>query len=171
MQRETNVLRSLFNHAREEWEITGMANLANLANRKLPKKAHARDGRLEDGHGDVNGKEERLREALATWKRSPEVHLDLFDFAIETGLRLSEAHALTTSSVKRVRGYASIELPDSKNGDPRKVALSPKVMEIADRLTSGAARSCQDFPHQRFRPPQGMGRGQETRAGGGPSMA
>ena len=168
MRRETNVLRSLFNHAREEWEITGMANLAN---RKLPKKAHARDGRLEDGHGDVNGKEERLREALATWKRSPEFHLDLFDFAIETGLCRPEAHALTTSSFRRARGYAFIELLDSENGDPGKIASSPKVMEIADRLTSGAARSCQDFPHHRFRPPQGMGRGQETRAGGGPSMA
>lgn len=134
VRREVNVLRSAWTHARKVWKVEGLASLAEL---DLPTKGRGRDRRLQDGHGDQQGEEDRLRAALATWKRSPEIHVDLFDFSILTGFRLSEAHALTVGSIRRVRGVASAFLPDSKNGEPRSVILSEVAREIADRLSEG----------------------------------
>lgn len=147
VRREVNVFRSMWNHARstEEsgWKISGLVSMADL---KLPKKGKGRNRRLEDGHGDEQGEEERLRAALATWKRNPEIHLDLFDFALETGMRLDEAHRLTVGSIRRVRGAVSAELPDSKNSDPRSVVLAPKAREIVDRLTLNRGKHEKLFP-------------------------
>ena len=116
-----------------------------MADLILPKKAEGRKRRLEDGHGNEKGEEERLRDALATWKRSPEIHLDLFDFALETGMRLDEAHRLTVGAIRRVRGIVSAELPTSKNNDSRSVVLSKKAREVVDRLTLDRPKSAKLF--------------------------
>lgn len=134
VRRETNVLRSLFKHARDGWKLQGLASLSEL---KLPKKSDPRERRLRDGFGEEKAEEWRLRAALATVKRRPEIHLALFDFALATGFRLSEAHRLTKASIHRVRGVVSAHLPDSKNGGSRTVILSSTAREIVDRLTEG----------------------------------
>ena len=134
VRREVNVLRGLFRYAKEEWGISTLANLTDL---KLPSPAPHRERRLEDGHGDAKGEEDRLKAALATWKRNPEIRVQLFQFALETGLRLSEAHALTVANIKRTGGITRVELGDSKNDDPRKVVLSSTAQAIAEHLARG----------------------------------
>ena len=144
VRREVNVLRALYRDAALVWKIEGLPN--PFAGLKLPRAAPHRERRLEDGHGDLPSEEARLRSALATWRRNPAVHLDMFDFAIETGLRLSEVHALKVASIRRTDGVTRVELGDSKNSDPRRVVLSKRASEIAERRSAGCAPRAKLFP-------------------------
>ena len=143
VRREVNIIRGLIKYALDEWKIEGLADFSKL---KLPPPSPNRERRLEDGHGDMEGEEQRLLKALATWKRSPDVHVDMFHFSIETGLRLSELHAVTVGHIKRPGGVVRIELEKSKNGDPRKVVLSARAREIVDRRILGKAATAKLFP-------------------------
>jgi len=142
VRRETNVIRALFRVAKEDWKIPNLANLAEL---KLPSPSPHRERRLQDGHGDEQSEEDRLKAALATWKRKPEIHLDLFQFALETGLRLTEANTLRVWHIKRSGGICRIELPDSKNEDARRIVLSAKAQEIAERHEAGQPNTAKLF--------------------------
>jgi integrase len=143
VRRELNILRALYRDAEEVWEIPDLPSPFHKL--KLPPKAPPRDRRLEDAH-DGPGEEERLRMALATWKRNPDIHVDLFDFAIATGLRLSEVHALTVAGVKPIDGLLMTNLGTSKNNDRRRVVLNAKAREIAARRVEGRE------PHEKLFP-------------------
>ena len=130
VRREINVVRAVWRDAKSEWEIVLPDIFAML---KLVSPQAHRERRLQDGYEGQAGEQERLREALGTWKRKPGLLVDLFDFSIETGMRLSELHALTVRSVRRVRGVVSVALSDSKSGQPRYVVLSELACEIAER--------------------------------------
>jgi integrase len=135
VRRDTNCLRALYRDAAKVWGITGLPDPFKGLN--LPRPAPHRERRLEDGHGANLGEEERLRAELAKWKRSPDIHIDLFDFSIETGFRLSEAHAIVVGNVRSFQGLMRVELPSSKNDDPRRVVLSAKAQEIVKRRMHG----------------------------------
>ena len=144
VRREVNVLRALYRDAGEVWKVAGLPEPCRKL--KLPKPAPHRERLLQDGHGDDKGEEERLRAALATRKRNSDVHIDLFDFSIETGLRLGEAHAVHVRNLRSTRGVMRVELGDSKNGDERRVVLSAKAREIAERRREGQAPDAKLFP-------------------------
>lgn len=88
-----------------------------------PAAAPPRKRRFEDGHGDEEGEEQRIRAALAAKPRGAEM-LDLMDLAIELRMRQSEVLGITAGQCKRVRGTAIVLLPDTKPGVPREVPLS-----------------------------------------------
>ena len=144
VRRETNVLRALYRDAGKVWRIKGLPD--PFKGLELPSPAEHRERRLQDGHGDELGEEDRLRAALATWKQKPDVHLDLFDFSIETGLRLGEAHAVRVCHLTTARGVTRVELPDSKGGGPRRVVLSARAREIAERRREGLPKTAKLFP-------------------------
>ncbi len=144
VRRDVNILRALYRDAAGLWKVKGLPDPCKGVD--LPRPAPHRERRLQDGHGDERGEEERLRAALASWKRSPDVHIDLFDFSIETGLRLSEAHAVHVRHIKSARGVMRVELGDSKNDDPRRVVLSTRAREIAERRMKGLAKDAKLFP-------------------------
>ena len=144
VRREVNVLRALYRDAGEVWKIKGLPEPCRKL--KLPKPAPHRERLLQDGHGGELGEEEKLRAALAKWKRKPDVHIDLFDFSIETGLRLSEAHAVHVQNLCSTRGVMRVELGDSKNGDERRVVLSARAREIAERRRDGQEPDAKLFP-------------------------
>jgi len=144
VRREVNVIRGLVKHALDEWKIERLADFSKL---KLPAPAPHRERRLEDAHGNMEGEEERLIKALAMWKRSPDVHIDMFYFSVETGVRLSELHRARVGYIKRAGGSVRLELPGkSKNDDPRKIVLSSTARNIAERRIDGRNTSEKLFP-------------------------
>lgn len=144
VRREVNVLRALFRDALKLWKVKGLPD--PFRGLSLPRPAPHRERRLEDGHGDGAGEEQRLRAALSQWKVRPDVLVDLFDFAIETGLRLSEVHAVTVGSIRRKGGVLRVELLTSKNDDPRRVVLTARAGEIASRRMDGMQPGAKLFP-------------------------
>lgn len=144
VRREVNVLRALYRDAFEWWKIKDLPEPCRKL--KLPKPSPHRERLLQDGHGGELGEEDKLRAALAMWKRKPDVHIDLFDFSIETGLRLSESHAVRVQNLLSARGIMRVELGDSKNGDERRVVLSAKAREIAERRREGLEPDAKLFP-------------------------
>jgi integrase len=144
VRRELNILRALYRDAEEVWEIPDLPSPFHKL--KLPPKAPPRDRRLEDGHADDAGEEERLILALGTWKRNPDIHVDMFRFSVETGFRLSELHAIHVHNIRRVDGVVCVVLGDSKNDDGRKVVLSTLAQEIAARRIEGRKGHEKLFP-------------------------
>ncbi len=144
IRRELNVLRALYRDAAAVW---GIKNLPEpFKGLVLEKPAPHRERRLEDGHGDAKSEEDRLREELGKWKKSPDIHVDLFDFSIETGFRLSETHSIRVQDVRSFQGLMRVELSDSKNDDPRRVVLSGRAQEIVKRRMKGKAPHAKLFP-------------------------
>jgi integrase len=71
----------------------------------------------------------RLRDVIA--KRFPE-HLVEFIVSVHTGMRLGEQYSATWSQVHVDR--KTIELPDSKNGEPRTVHLNKTALEAIQSI-------------------------------------
>lgn len=134
IRHDVMLLRALYRDAVKVWKVQGLSNPCMGAD--LPPPAAHRERRLEDGHGEGGGEEERLRAALARRPRGGEL-VDLFDLATTTGLRLSELLPLRASNVRSARGISRIEIGDSKNSQPRRVVLDSTAEGIARRRTAG----------------------------------
>lgn len=133
---EVLLLSALYKHAADVWKL-GIGNPAIAV--KLPTAAAGRQRRLEDGHGDERGEEERMRVALVGASHGQEM-LDLMDVALETGMRLGEILDMRKGQVRRIRGVRVLERPDSKNGHARRVTLSTLAAEVLDRRAESVDR-------------------------------
>jgi len=126
---EVLLLSALYKHAADAWKL-GIGNPASAV--KLPAATAGRQRRLEDGHGEEKGEEERMRAALLGLSHGQEM-LDLLDVALETGMRVGEILDVRKGQVRRIRGVRVLERPDSKNGEARRVTLSTRAAEVLDR--------------------------------------
>lgn len=114
------------------WGLIGLIN--PVTDCHLPPPPAGRDRRLQAGHGKQEGEEARILEALARGNDAKAMTAVVV-LAIETGMRLSEVLDVRPEQVQRMHGDVRyISRPDSKNGRPRKVVLSPRAEEAIDRL-------------------------------------
>jgi integrase len=131
--RELQILSSVFNHARREWECPIGNPVADI---RKPSPARGRDRVLEpdeekrllevlDGGG--RGDNGRFHEGT----RNPWVK-PLVLLALETAMRRGELLALIWNNVDTKRRVAF--LPMTKNGESRTVPLSTKALEVLQAL-------------------------------------
>lgn len=130
---EVLLLSALYKHAADSWKLA-VGNPAAAV--KLPAAAAGRQRRLEDGHGDEKGEEERMRAALLGLSCGQEM-VDLMEVALETGMRLGEILDVRKGQVRRIQGVRVLERPDSKNGHARRVTLSRRAAAVLDRRAEG----------------------------------
>lgn len=122
--RELGILRSVFETARNEWNIPIPEN--PLVRVRKPKQPDARDRRLRDGEL------ERLllacRAGQNDWLR-PGILI-----AIETGMRRGELLNVQWRDVNTVS--STLNIPVTKNGHSRCIPLTPKAVTlITERIT------------------------------------
>ena len=127
--KEVLLLSAVYKCAQKSWKLD-VGNPARGVD--LPAAARGRQRRLEDGHGDEQGEEDRMRAALLEASRGQDM-VDLMDMAVETGMRLGEILSLRRGQIRRIKGAHIVEQPDSKNGHPRIVTLSPRAVEVLER--------------------------------------
>jgi integrase len=128
--RELNLIRSVLEKARRDWELIRVNPLADVMTPASPKGRKRRVTQDEIdrialglGVGDkLRGKTATQRTGLA------------FLFAIETGMRSKEILGLTWGEIRD----KSVHLPLTKNSDERDVPLSPRAREILAVLPRGA---------------------------------
>ena len=109
---DLSVISRLYVVAIKEW---GMESLINpVSNTRMPKRPSGRDRRLE-------GDEERRLLAVA---QSPT--REVFTLAVETAMRAGELCSLRWSNIDLDARIAI--LPDTKNGERRKVPLSSRAV-------------------------------------------
>lgn len=121
VRREMNLLQSVLGVARKEW---GWISANPLADVKRPPAPRSRKRRISDDEIDSltlalgydGGKPETVSQRVAM----------AFLFAIETAMRSGEILGLRWADV----GAKSVNLPQTKNGDERRVPLSPRAREI-----------------------------------------
>lgn len=121
INRTLNLVSSVLNHARREWALQVENPLKDV---RRPPSGPGRDRRL------LPGEEERLFAELGRARNSWIV--PLVGLALETGMRRGELLALDWSRVDLSRRVA--HLPDTKNGRPRGVPLSPRALVILEGL-------------------------------------
>lgn len=153
--REMGDLALVLNHAMKEWGIVLAIN--PLKNVKRPKVSNARERRLKLAvhHDNFSKSEEQiLLAACSTNTRAlnrcrvgwlkPMVEL-----AIETAMRRGELLRLEWAHVDL--GTAVAYLPDTKNGEPRHVPLTPKAVEIFRSLKRGDSPRVFDVSENAFK--------------------
>lgn len=128
VRREMNLLASVFEQARREWH---MLKLSPLKDVKRPRNPPARR------RGVVQDEIHRIclalgfEDALPVTTKSQQVAV-AFLLGIETAMRAGEL-----LQAHRLRSGRIVTLIDTKNGTPRKVALSTRAMELMDKLPDG----------------------------------
>ena len=133
VNREIDVLSSVFNHARREWGI----HIENpIPHVKRPEKARSRDRRLsaeEEKYLFAAFQECERRDdgTLGSGSRNPWL-APVAGLAIETAMRRGELLALRWEHVDLEKCTA--HLPDTKNGDARTVPLSTTAVALLGRL-------------------------------------
>jgi integrase len=122
LQRELAIIHNAYQIAREEWGIPIKEN--PLDKLRLEVTPVERDRRPT---------EEELDSIIADAKQRPNpLILPVIEFAIETGMRLSEILGLEWQHVNlRTR---TLLIADSKNGTPRRIPLTRKAMEVLEGL-------------------------------------
>lgn len=153
--REMGDLALVLNHAMKEWGIVLPIN--PLKNVKRPKVSNARERRLKLAvqQGNISKSEEQiLLAACSTHSRAlnrcrvgwlkPMVEL-----AIETAMRRGELLRLEWAHIDL--GTAVAYLPDTKNGEPRHVPLTPKAVEIFRSLERGDSLKVFDISENAFK--------------------
>lgn len=132
VNRELNLISSVFTRAIKEWRLPMAANPAAAI--QWPRKPHPRTRRVSDaeraaiiaGLGwDATSQPVELREWIA-WA---------FSLALETMMRQGEILGLTWRHVHADRKFCHI--PRTKNGHPRNVPLSSRAVVLLDMLASG----------------------------------
>ena len=99
-----------------------------IKNIELPKKSKSRERVLRDNELDylIQGLKKAMPETTCIE--------DLLDIAIQTGMRQGEILKLQLHDLDLKNRY--VHLPDTKSGDPRDVPLSPKAIDIFNRINS-----------------------------------
>ncbi|CAO3434223.1 site-specific integrase [Azospirillum endophyticum] len=135
VRNEIFLLSAVYEHAREKdrdgtgahgWGISDLHNPTRDV--VLPAQPGPRRRRLQDGHDNQKGEEERLLAALAEGLDPAEM-LTLYRLAVCTGMRKSEILDIRRGQIRRSRGVTTILRPDSKNGHAREVVLSSAAVE------------------------------------------
>ncbi|MHB8413802.1 MAG: site-specific integrase [Acidiferrobacteraceae bacterium] len=113
------MLSRLFNVACREWGMESLRNPVELV--RKPKLPPGRDRRLQEGE------EQRLLATLNDQGRTPWM-APLVRMALETAMRMGELLTLRWERVDLIRKTAY--LPETKNGTPRTVPLSPTAIAL-----------------------------------------
>ena len=127
VNREWNLLRSVFSVARREW---GWLTDNPMRDVTQPPRGKARRRRVSDAEIAAIYKAAKLDDG-------PPVHHTqrvalAFDLAVETGMRAGEIRTLEPVQIDLAKGVARLE--KTKNGDSRDVPLSVKARELIRRL-------------------------------------
>ena len=117
---EIALLSHLFETARTSWGMVTLTNPVPLAKGARPKIPRGRERRL------LPGEEERLLAAAQGEVRAVIV------WAIETAMRRGEISAMRWEHLDQVARVLLI--PDTKNGEPRRVPLSTRALAALDGL-------------------------------------
>lgn len=131
--RELQILSSMFNHARREWE----QNIGNpVADIRKPSPSRGRDRVLEPGEecrllaalsGGGRGDNGQFHEGTRNpWLKS------LVEFALETAMRRGELLSLMWRDVDTKKRTALLDI--TKNGDSRTVPLSTKAVAVLQSM-------------------------------------
>lgn len=133
VNREIDIISSIFNHARREWGIHVENPIPYV---KRPDKARARDRRfsLIEEQYLLDALDQGQRKSDGTFgKGARNLWLaPLVRFALETAMRRGEMLSLRWENVDFKRRAAF--LPDTKNGDSRDVPLSSRAVAILEAL-------------------------------------
>lgn len=129
VRREMTLLKAVFKRCRQEW---GLMLLDPLKDVERPTAPPPRRRRVSQGEID------RLILALGYDGGEPETASHrialAFEFAVETAMRSGEILGLRWQDI----GPKSATLPHTKNGDLRRVPLSPRAREILALLPRNA---------------------------------
>jgi len=137
VNREIDVLSTVFNHARREWGVIVENPIPHV---RRPEKSRARDRRFsaeEERYLFAAMEEGERREdgTFGSGARNPWL-APVVKLAIETAMRRGELLALRWEHVNLKRCTA--HLPDTKNGDPRTVPLSTSAVALLRTLREEA---------------------------------
>ena len=124
VNREWNLLRSVFSVARREW---GWIKDNPMRDVKRPEATRPRRRRV---YGDDVTMLRRCAAIAEGYPPVTQTHRVVlaFELAIETGMRAGEIRTLDVANIDLERGVAKLEL--TKNGDAREVPLSSRAREI-----------------------------------------
>ncbi len=125
VNRELNVLSGVFTHAMKFWRVKLHRNPVSLVVR--PKATKPRNRRVAPDELDAFWMYDRGRQHSIRWYVPVMV-----EFGIETALRLSEMCRLEWTDVNEAQHWLAVN--QSKNGDSRKVPLSPRALELLAML-------------------------------------
>lgn len=129
--REMNLVRSVLEIARKEWEWIKDNPMRDVAR---PARPPGRDRRITEDEatriclalGWAGGEPQNASQRVAV----------MFRFAIETGMRAGEITGLTPARIHAAERYA--QLAKSKNGEARKVPLSNEALRLLALLPPAA---------------------------------
>lgn len=121
--RRLALLSHVFSIARKEWGMESLANPVEAIRKPSPKNARTR--RVAD-HSEEFGKcTTNELDLIKAASDSPFLSASI-DLAVETAMRREEIVSLLWDNIDLINRVA--HLPDSKNGHPRDVPLSPKAI-------------------------------------------
>lgn len=145
VNREMNLLSTVFSHAIEEWDYSFPGGIHPIKAISRPKnsKPKLRHRRWEDHELKVF-----LETAGHDESRQPKLGMDYVSWALllglETAMRPSEFCSMKVKDVKISRRH--VILHDSKNGEGRQVPLSTKATKILEVLVQGKKPEHKVFP-------------------------
>ncbi len=121
VNRELNILSGVFTHAMKFWRVKLTRNPVSIVVR--PPNSKARNQRINQAMVDKFWNHDRGREHSIRWYVPIMV-----EFGIETALRLSEMCNLEWDHIHEDESW--LHVVKSKNGDDRKVPMSPRAIEL-----------------------------------------
>ncbi|HMM37520.1 MAG TPA: site-specific integrase [Desulfovibrio sp.] len=116
VRHDLGLLHRVLKHCTIDWGISLPRGLPVV---RMPSMPRSRDRRLE------RGEEEKLHKAATAYGGDM---ADIITFALETAMRRTELARMRWEHVDLKNRVAL--LPETKNGDPREVPLSPKALAI-----------------------------------------
>ena len=134
IRRELGIISHLFNIARKEWGLEGLANPIEAI--RLPSEGNARSRLFYDGEeallmAALNPVERDEKGRLGSGCANPWIK-PLVMLALETAMRRGELLALRWDNIRLAERVA--HLPMTKNGNSRDIPLSSKAVEVLKSL-------------------------------------
>ena len=127
VKRELALISSIFSHAIKEWHVQmrehPVAKVAKPVSNK-PRTRRVLDVELE-----------RIKIITSSLTKNRRYIGAAFEFAVETGLRMSELCALRPEDIHLDEGW--IYVMPGKNGDDRRVPLTQRAVEVLRGLPGG----------------------------------
>ncbi|WP_028879450.1 integrase [Terasakiella pusilla] len=115
------LISSAIDCARKEWDIPIIINPVSMI--KKPRSPKARDRRLSPDEWQA-----LLKAARQSYYPC---FTDVLTFAAETAMRRSEITRIMKTDVDIQKGF--LHIPETKNGPPRTIPLSPEALNIVKR--------------------------------------
>ncbi len=128
VKRDMNLLSGVFSIAVQEW---GWLRSNPMQGVRRPKNSPHRDRRISDDEIEQILISLHYDDELPVVRKHQEVAV-MFLLAIETAMRLGEIAALEWDRVFIEKRF--VELPITKNADPRKVPLSRRAIELLGKV-------------------------------------